>query len=1061
MSDIINVAPRDVDFDQLSGNTYSTPLRDPLALDFPGQAYTPVDYSNFVAASNEVAYDLRQWYGIRTAHECPYILDLNFKFTTVHTSVYDLLTYDPPIVVQLGVSYDIADGNLNVQHVLRWGEKLSKQFSSPYEHLSVIHIGFGNLYALSEYNPVVAQHDIGYSIKLSVQHSVGVDYILQYGSSHVLTQHTSLYGSLRQVSTQHESIYRSAVPIVVQHAVTYSAVFTESVFAQHTITYRDSATVAAQSSYYYWLLDKVEVKAQHFLSYGTRVSVGVQHGIAYGSETTRKVLTQHSIAYQSTEKVETQHTAAYGSQETAYLRAQHAVTYSTTLPVLAQHANAYGSLDSVVVKSQHAAVYASSLPVYAQHTSAYGSADHSVIRSQHSATYGSTTLIEAQHASTYGSVDVTAVKSQHASTYAATLPVSVSHAVAYGFSISSAIKAQHTITYAGSMPVQAQHSAAYSYYVRSSVKAQHAIGYGYTSNVTTQHGAVYGTEVTHKLAVQHASRYGERSYVYAQHSVSYRYETAIPVASQHLINYGYTSVLRAQHSADYGYSSASRVASQHSVSYGTTSAVVGQHGVSYALGRTLGTLKTQHSVAYGSRQKLVGQHSIVYGTNGIPDVFAQHALVYGARTKLVKSHITSYSDSATVAAQNAVEYAIRAALTTQHAVRYSDVVPVRTQNKAVYSLSSYNRVVSQLSMFWSIRDEGIEIIPADIVVKIGDVAVEKRDVVITQDEDSVPYTVELEVLNLEHFNMFREGVYFTVDFLGEVYTFLYDGRSINRSDGAEVSMRVSGASDCILLDAPRADTVSVSFETIASLRQIVETILERSVTWEFLPLVVKPYRIMAENAYPLSLAVSLLQEVGAVIQAEPDGTLVVRKKYVQQPNEVSANNVDHVYSDYEDNLSVSESYNSRPGYNRFRVSENDAQFADTIEFVQDEDSDVSGTLRVYPSPYRVNLQVRQTVQGSAILLSNEEWVTREEVEEVEFVGGEANTNYPIHSLVSVEWVSTALSGVSHEAYSSTLNAGTTVNEGYGLAKVTYLTTSLNYRTSAPTGLSVQYVVEEN
>ena len=247
---------------------------------------------------------------------------------------------------------------------------------------------------------------------------------------------------------------------------------------------------------------------------------------------------------------------------------------------------------------------------------------------------------------------------------------------------------------------------------------------------------------------------------------------------------------------------------------------------------------------------------------------------------------------------------------------------------------------------------------------------------------------------------------------------------------------------------------------MTDIQVVIETILDRSVTWDFLHFDVKPYRIVAEDAYPLELAYTLLEEIGAVLQAEPDGSLIVRRKYKQEPSTVDQWTAEQVYTDSADNLTSQEEYIARDGYNRFRVTESDSQYEDVIEFIPDEDSITSGTLRVYPGPYRVNIQVRSTVLDSDIILTDGVWNTREEIEEVEFVDGEASTAYPIYQLSEVEWISASLSGVTFADYSTKLIADASINQGYGLAVIRYTTKSLDYHTSASAGDSVQYVVEE-
>ncbi|MCF1457641.1 MAG: hypothetical protein LPH21_08785, partial [Shewanella sp.] len=118
-----------------------------------------------------------------------------------------------------------------------------------------------------------------------------------------------------------------------------------------------------------------------------------------------------------------------------------------------------------------------------------------------------------------------------------------------------------------------------------------------------------------------------------------------------------------------------------------------------------------------------------------------------------------------------------------------------------------------------------------------------------------------------------------------------------------------------------------------------------------------------------------------------------------------------------------------------------------------------GDLLVYPSPWRTTVKV-STTSGANVSLIYSGIVEREEEDVVEFVRGAASVAYPIDSIVSVEWLSEVNGGVSFEPYSSGLTTGTSVNEGYGLARIKYKTKAIVYRTALPVDVPVQFVLED-
>ncbi len=80
-------------------------------------------------------------------------------------------------------------------------------------------------------------------------------------------------------------------------------------------------------------------------------------------------------------------------------------------------------------------------------------------------------------------------------------------------------------------------------------------------------------------------------------------------------------------------------------------------------------------------------------------------------------------------------------------------------------------------------------------------------------------------------------------------------------------------------------------------------------------------------------------------------------------------------------------------------------------------------------------------------------VTRTESETVEFIEGQASTRYPVTAIVNLAWQHTGLGDVT--ASSQSLTAATS---GYSLLRITYTTTSLDWRVALPIDEEVQFVL---
>lgn len=347
-----------------------------------------------------------------------------------------------------------------------------------------------------------------------------------------------------------------------------------------------------------------------------------------------------------------------------------------------------------------------------------------------------------------------------------------------------------------------------------------------------------------------------------------------------------------------------------------------------------------------------------------------------------------------------------------------------------------------------------------MLLSVNNVEVEVSDVLVSQAEGDVLWSASMVLESEDVYALFVEGVLFEIDFMGEHYLFQYTGKSIQRSGPGEAIRRIDGRSPAVMLQEPRATLIDVATPVPIAMRVLIENVLGEEISWMLPDWTVEANRVAASQTTPLRFAVSVLDEVGAVLECEPNGSFVAREKYKVPSPGYGEYAADHTYSDSADNLSVDEQYEPREGYNKFRVSEFSTEYSDRIELVMDEGSSVSGTLKVYPSPWRSTFLVRTTKDGGPVVLRNVVWETREEVDTVEFVKGVASLPYPAEAVLSIVWMSDTLGGLVHEPYTSELSAPTSINEGYGLAKITYRVNCATYRTSAPENTVTQYVVEE-
>jgi len=388
------------------------------------------------------------------------------------------------------------------------------------------------------------------------------------------------------------------------------------------------------------------------------------------------------------------------------------------------------------------------------------------------------------------------------------------------------------------------------------------------------------------------------------------------------------------------------------------------------------------------------------------------------------------------------------------------VYPAVVQHESDWGILGHNTVVVDHSSYWTLQaDTVIPPMLAPPRAYINGKWVELLETNIAIAESDPVWTCRMILKDLTYYGEFVEGALFTVDLRGEVYTFQYNTKSVDRGSPAESSIVVEGQSPAMSLRSPRSSSVTVSYDTATLASEIVEDILGQSVTWDFTDWYIPANLVVATNAQPLDLVVSILGTFGAIITSDLDGSLIVRSKYIVNTNAYPTSTVDHYYADLQDNLSASENYEARSGYNKYRVTDSDNDYGDVLEFIPDETNELKGVLRAYPTPWRLGILIKTTDAGTAFI-GTQTWDTRDEEQVVEFVDGKGALSFIAESITSITWYSVSLGAIIHKQYESELTADLTVHNGYGLALVKYKVKCLICDTQGVAGTPVQYVIED-
>jgi hypothetical protein len=269
-------------------------------------------------------------------------------------------------------------------------------------------------------------------------------------------------------------------------------------------------------------------------------------------------------------------------------------------------------------------------------------------------------------------------------------------------------------------------------------------------------------------------------------------------------------------------------------------------------------------------------------------------------------------------------------------------------------------------------------------------------------------------------------------------------------------MELTAVSPVALLDAPFAGTIRYYEADAVSARVAVEFLIG-PVDWSLSDWIIPAGRLMLEGATPLAAARNIVAAIGGIIESNPDGTVVCRRRHPVSIPQYGTATVAHSLFDA-DVMSAQAQIAPMRGFNRVTIANEEggaSTSADRIEYLADADDAYRGMVRVYLATSLATTRavvLAHTGHPSTVIASLGA-VTRTETETVEFIEGQASTRYPVTAIVNLAWQHTGLGDVT--ALGQSLTADTS---GYSLLRITYTTTSLDWRVALPIDEEVQFVL---
>lgn len=325
------------------------------------------------------------------------------------------------------------------------------------------------------------------------------------------------------------------------------------------------------------------------------------------------------------------------------------------------------------------------------------------------------------------------------------------------------------------------------------------------------------------------------------------------------------------------------------------------------------------------------------------------------------------------------------------------------------------------------------------------------------DESEFIWQSDIEITDPIDYQALTKKKPFSIIIGGEYYNFVVDTRNTSRDDKNIPVLRIHGVSPVALLHTPFFQPRDYMLTLPILAKDAAESILGMPIDWQIENWTIPAYRLSVLSKTPVEMVNIIANACGGILVSKRDGSVLVRYKYPHATNTYDSLVPDHVFTDSGDNLTFSEDNRDCSGTNKFRVRETKGNFSDTIDWIPDEGYTDRGFLKLYPSPYRTNVTVIDT-EETVVVLSLIGETTESISETIEFKEGQAGLSKPIIQVSEFKWLTKALGSISYEIDSKSLATDVVVNNGYGLADITYVTHYIEYYVQAPLGVKTMFLV---
>lgn len=401
-----------------------------------------------------------------------------------------------------------------------------------------------------------------------------------------------------------------------------------------------------------------------------------------------------------------------------------------------------------------------------------------------------------------------------------------------------------------------------------------------------------------------------------------------------------------------------------------------------------------------------------------------------------------------------------------------------------YDISEREKVLKKFQELWHLVEDSTIVTnnTISVILKkpqvydpsvITDVSLDFKDIKIDGDTDSYVISCDLQLGSEADYISCELESDIEITIAGTTFKFFVETMKSSISNNEVTSYYVSLLSPAAKLDSPYSLTLVDSLENGIMAKELVETmaaIKGISVDYQVLDWWLPAYAISINDETPIEVIRKVVNSIGAIVQSKPNGDLLIISEYPVSPPDFESSTPDSTLSVGDDIISLTSESEIRDGFNAFLITDQGS----SEEIITIEEENINKNTKIikgFRVPFADGPFDLETSGGSAVTIQKAtnyiseiipvvESAGDSEWEVIEFIDWVGKTQYPIYSIVDMDWIEDDLGAIqiSEDGTLTVINQSNVPSES--LLRIKYKTQYWKWTVTGPINKEVQFYVPE-